>query len=80
MEQEEITMITMNERLNVADRDGQAGLLTDRVERDLSDALNEFGSQEAVLEPERAAEAPRVSFGYGIPMAGVRYYSFTREG
>ena len=73
-------MITINERNHVAERNSQAGLLTDRVERDLSDALHEFGSQEAVLEPERAAEAPRISFGYGIPMAGVRYYSFTHEG
>ena len=37
-------MITINELNHVAERNSQSGLLTDRVERDLSDALNEFGS------------------------------------
>ena len=73
-------MITMNEPNHVAERNSQSGLLTDRVERDLSDALNEFGSPAVELQAEQAPESPRVSFGYGIPMAGVRYYSFTREG
>lgn len=77
---EETAMITINERLNVAERNSQAGLLTDRVEQDLSDALSEFGSASAEHQAEQASEAPRVNFGYGIPMAGVRYYSFTREG
>ena len=27
----------------------------------------------------REAETPRTTFGYGIPMAGVRYYTFGRE-
>ncbi len=73
-------MITINERLNAAERDGRAGLLTDRVEQDLGDALQEFGSPAVERQAEQASELPRVSFGYGIPMAGVRYYSFTREG
>ena len=73
-------MITINERINVAERDDQAGLLAERVEQDLADALNEFGSQAVEHEPEQAANAPQVSFGYGIPMAGVRYYSFTPTG
>jgi len=73
-------MITINEQRKVAERDDHAGLLTNRVEQDLADTLNEFGSQTATHEPEQAVEAPRVSFGYGIPMAGVRYYSFTPTG
>ena len=73
-------MISINEHINVAERDDQAGLLAERVEQDLADALNEFGSQAVEHEPEQAAYAPQVSFGYGIPMAGVRYYSFTPTG
>ncbi|MYC32159.1 MAG: hypothetical protein F4X64_03160 [Chloroflexi bacterium] len=73
-------MITMNERPDVAERDDHAGLLTNRVEQDLADTLNEFGSQTATHEPEQAVEAPQSSFGYGIPMAGVRYYSFAPAG
>ena len=73
-------MITINEHINVAERDDHAGLLAERVEQDLTDTLNEFGSQAVEHEPEQAANAPRTSFGYGIPMAGVRYYSFTPTG
>lgn len=73
-------MITINERSNVAERDHHAGLLAERVERDLADALSEFGSRAVEPEPEQAADATQVRFGYGIPMAGVRYYSFTPTG
>lgn len=73
-------MININERSNVAERDDHAGLLTNRVERDLAGTLSEFGSRAVEHEPEQAANAPRVSFGYGIPMAGVRYYSFAPAG
>jgi len=73
-------MITMNEHPNVAERNDPAVLLTNRVEQDLADTLSEFGSQTAKHEPEQAANAPQVNFGYGIPMAGVRYYSFTPTG
>ena len=73
-------MITMNERPNVAERNDHAGLLTNRVEQRLADTLSEFGSQTAKHEPEQGADAPQVSFGYGIPMAGVRYYSFAPQG
>ena len=39
----------------------------------MSEALNEFGS----AAPTEKREARVFSFGYGIPMAGVRYYRFT---
>lgn len=75
-------MISINERSNVAERDDHAGLLAERVEQDLADTLSEFGSRavEPEPEPEQAADAAQVRFGYGIPMAGVRYYSFTLQG
>ncbi len=80
MDQEDIGMISINERMNAAERDGQAGLLTDRMDQYLNDALRAFGSPAAEQQAEPAAETARMRFGYGIPMAGVRYYSFTREG
>ena len=83
-------MITINERGNVerdnversdvAERDHQGGLLAERVEQDLADTLSEFGSRAVKAETEQAADAAQVRFGYGIPMAGVRYYSFTPHG
>ena len=78
-------MITINERGNVersdvAERDHQGGLLAERVEQDLADTLSDFGSRAVEPETEQAADAAQVRFGYGIPMAGVRYYSFTPQG
>ena len=69
-------MVTVNEQsIKADDQEGQ-GLLTDRVEQDLSDTLNEFGSHAVGQEYEERIEAPRVKFGYGIPMAGVRCYVY----
>ena len=67
-------MVTANERL-IVEKVHQAGPLRKRVEQDMSDVLNEFGSTAA----EDKREARVYSFGYGIPMAGVRYYSFSPE-
>ena len=67
-------MVTANERLITEER-RQPGLLREQVERDMAETLNEFGS--AVSTEKRAARV--YSFGYGIPMAGVRYYSFTED-
>ena len=53
----------------------QGGLLVERVERDMANVLDEHGS----ASPEDKREARVFSFGYGIPMAGVRYYSFTED-
>ena len=67
-------MVTANERL-IAGEHRQPGLLRERVEHDMAETLNEFGS--AAAQEKRAARA--FSFGYGIPMAGVRYYAFTED-
>ena len=70
-------MVTVNEHSIHAEAQQGQGLLTDRVEQDLSNALNEFGAQAVAHEAEPATKASRIGFGYGIPMAGVRYYAFT---
>ena len=68
-------MVTANERPVAEEARRQPGLLRDQVERDMAETLSEFGS--AAAEDKR--EARVYSFGYGIPMAGVRYYRFTED-
>ncbi len=68
-------MVTANDRLIAEEAHRQRGLLREQVDKDMAETLNEFGS--AVAEGKR--EARVLSFGYGIPMAGVRYYSFVSE-
>ncbi len=68
-------MVTVNERLMAEEAHRQPGLLREQVEQDMAETLNEFGS--ATAGEKRAARV--FSFGYGIPMAGVRYYSFTED-
>ena len=68
-------MVTANERLIAEAARRQPGLLREQVEQDMAETLNEFGS--AASAEKRAARV--FSFGYGVPMAGVRYYSFTPE-
>ena len=68
-------MVTANERLIDETARRQPVLLREQVEQDMAETLNEFGSVPA--EEKRAARV--YSFGYGIPMAGVRYYSFTED-
>ena len=70
-------MIAINQPHDVAEFNVPAGLLAERMEQDLADALNEFGALPLDGHADQAAEARPSSFGYGIPMAGVRYYSFT---
>ena len=70
-------MITINQPRDVAELHGPAGRLAERMEQDLADELNEFSSLPMGRDADQAAEARPMSFGYGIPMAGVRYYSFT---
>ena len=65
-------MVTANQPL-IVEKPRQPGLLRERVEQDMSETLNEFGS----AAPTEKREARVFSFGYGIPMAGVRYYRFT---
>ena len=69
-------MVTANERLIAEEARRQPGLLREQVERDMAETLSEFGSASG----EEKGQARVYSFGYGIPMAGVRYYSFTLEG
>ena len=68
-------MVTTNERPVAEKARRQPELLRERVEQDMYDVLNEFGSADV----EEKREARVYSFGYGIPMAGVRYYSFTEN-
>ncbi len=68
-------MVTANERLIAEEAHRQRGLLREQVEQDMAEVLDEFGS----AAPAEKREARVFSFGYGIPMAGVRYYSFTPE-
>ena len=70
-------MVAVNERSIQAEAQQGQGLLTDRVEQDLSDALNEFGAETVAHEAEPDTKAAGIGFGYGVPMAGVRYYTFT---
>ena len=68
-------MVTANERLVAEEARRQPGLLQEQVERDMAETLSEFGSASG----EDKGTARVYSFGYGIPMAGVRYYSFSPE-
>lgn len=68
-------MVTANERLVAEETRRQSGLLREQVERDMAETLSEFGS----ASKEDKGTARVYSFGYGIPMAGVHYYSFSRE-
>lgn len=68
-------MVVTKEQLISEEAREQSGLLVERVEQDMADVLNEHGS----AAPEGHRKARVYSFGYGIPMVGVRYYSFTEE-
>lgn len=68
-------MVTANERVIAEEARFQSGLLREQVEQDMAQVLNQYGSEAA----DGNREARVFSFGYGIPMAGVRYYSFVAE-
>lgn len=70
-------MVTVNERQTANETRRQPGLIGERVERDMENALNEYAGPMASHAPERDSDAPVANFAYGIPMAGVRYYTFT---
>lgn len=72
-------MVTVKERLVTVDQEQPAGLLTEKVERDLAEALTEFGAHKEKIAPERACRMSPPTLVYGVPMAGVRYYSFAPE-
>jgi len=68
-------MVTANEGVVTEEACRQSGLLLEQVELDMAEVLSGYGS--AAGEGQRKART--FSFGYGIPMAGVRYYNFTPE-
>ena len=72
-------MVTVNERLVTVDEEQPVGRLTEKVERDLAEVLTEFGAHKEEIAPERACRMSPPTLVYGIPMAGVRYYSFAPE-
>ena len=72
-------MVTVKERLVTMDQEQPAGRLTEKVERDLAEALTEFGARKEEIAPERACRMSPPTLVYGVPMAGVRYYSFAPE-
>ncbi len=72
-------MVTVKERLVTVDQEQPVGLLTEKVERDLAEALTEFGAHKEEIAPERACRISPPTLVYGVPMAGVRYYSFAPE-
>ena len=72
-------MVTVNEVLTNQQIDQRRRLLSDWVEQDMSDILTEYGARMEDLAPERVIHRAMPSFGYGIPMAGVRYYTFLPE-
>lgn len=72
-------MVTVNERLVTMDEEQPVGRLTEKLEKDLAEALTEFGAHKEEIAPERACRMSPPTLVYGIPMAGVRYYSFAPE-
>ena len=72
-------MVTLKERLVTVDEEQTAGRLTEKLERDLAEALTEFGAHKEEIAPERACRISPPTLVYGVPMAGVRYYSFAPE-
>ena len=72
-------MVTVNERPITADIDNRFGLLSQWVEQDITDVLTEFGARMEDSAPERVKHIPPPAMAYGIPMAGVRYYTYVPE-
>lgn len=72
-------MVTVIER-PVADRlERRPQLLTQWAEQDISDILAEYGARVEDQPTDRSYRRPAPGFAYGVPMAGVRYYSFLPE-
>ena len=72
-------MVTVNEQLVTVEQEQHTGLLTERVEKGLAEALTEFGAHKEEVMPERACHISPPTLAYGIPMAGVRYYRYVPE-
>ena len=65
-------MVTVKERTIHGEVRRSSGQLSERVEQDLAEALDEFGAPAG----DQVFPTPQTGFAYGIPMAGVRYYEF----
>lgn len=72
-------MVTVNEILTTKQLDQRPGLLNTWVEQDMADILSEYGARAEDMAVDRVRHRPVPGFGYGIPMAGVRYYTFLPE-
>ena len=70
----------VSEQPVVSDRLAQRHpLLTRWAEQDMSDILAEYGARAEDQPTARSYHRPAPGFAYGVPMAGVRYYSFLPE-
>ena len=72
-------MVTVKKTPTYRDIADRSGLLSEWVEQDMADILTEFGARMEDCAPERAQHIPAPSLAYGIPMAGVRYYTYVPE-
>ena len=73
-------MVTVTKQPVNAQIDRRSGLLSEWVEQDMSDILTEYGARVEDAAVERVRHIPSPSLAYGIPMAGVRYYTYVPEG
>ena len=73
-------MVTVTKQPANAQIDRRSGLLSEWVEQDMSDILTEYGARAEDAAVERVRHIPPPTLAYGIPMAGVRYYTYVPEG
>ncbi len=72
-------MVTVTQRPVNAQIDQQPRLLSEWVEQDMADILTEYGARLEDTAPERVRRTPPPTLAYGVPMAGVRYYTYLPE-
>ena len=73
-------MVTVTKQPVNTQIDRRSGLLSEWVEQDMSDILTEYGARVEDAATERVRHIPPPALAYGIPMAGVRYYTYVPEG
>ena len=69
-------MVTVKERTIHGEVRRGGGRLSERLEQDLAEALDEFGAPAEEAARDQVFPTPQTGLAYGIPMAGVRYYEF----
>ncbi len=67
-------MVTVNELITARQFEQRPGLLSEWVEQDMADILSEYGARVEDSAADRPRRCASPDFGYGVPMAGVRYY------